>query len=409
MTGAVRTLTHFGGAPLKELAHRFGTPLYVYDLERLRRDFSRFSGAFRNLGFVAYSLKANPNRWLLRTLADLGAGADAVSGGEVLQALSAGIPAEKIVFAGPAKTSEELDLAAGHRIFAIHVENEGEARYLAEHWPGTRVGLRVNPAIDPGTHPKIATGLPESRFGLPLAEVPRIVHTFSSKLQIRGLHVHIGSQIRDPRAYLAALDRVLPLLDLLPEAEYLDLGGGFGVDYEKDEDPWVREILEALRPRVEALGVQVLLEPGRSVVARCGLLLARVLYVKPVGTRTYALLDAGMTDLVRPALYGVRHRVQVVTEEDRPLRTYTLAGPVCENTDVFAEDLSLPELRPGDLVVFRDAGAYGFSMACNYNLRARPAEVAVEQGRAALIRPREPVGGFLMGEPTRLEFIPLKP
>ena len=402
-------LTTFGEVSLEALAAHFGTPLYVYDLARLRRDFSRFQNAFANLEFVAYSLKANPNRWLLKTLADLGAGADAVSGGEVLQALSAGIPAQRIVFAGPAKTPQELDLAARQQIFAIHVENEAEAQYLADHWPGTRVGLRVNPAIDPGTHPKIATGLPESRFGLPLEAVPRLVKTYGSALQIRGLHVHIGSQIRNPRAYLDALDRILPLLELLPDPEYLDLGGGFGVDYEQDDDPWVEEILQALRPRVEPLGVRILLEPGRSVVARSGILLARVLYLKTMGTRTYALLDAGMTDLVRPALYGVRHRVQVVAAEDRPLRTYTLAGPVCENTDVFAEDLRLPELQPGDLVVFRDTGAYGFSMACNYNLRARPAEVAVDQGRAALIRPREPVGGFLMGEPAELEFVPLNP
>ncbi len=402
-------LTTFGEVSLEALAAHFGTPLYVYDLARLRRDFSRFQNAFANLEFVAYSLKANPNRWLLKTLADLGAGADAVSGGEVLQALSAGIPAQRIVFAGPAKTPQELDLAARQQIFAIHVENEAEAQYLADHWPGTRVGLRVNPAIDPGTHPKIATGLPESRFGLPLEAVPRLVKTYGSALQIRGLHVHIGSQIRNPRAYLDALDRILPLLELLSDPEYLDLGGGFGVDYEQDDDPWVEEILQALRPRVEPLGVRILLEPGRSVVARSGILLARVLYLKTMGTRTYALLDAGMTDLVRPALYGVRHRVQVVAAEDRPLRTYTLAGPVCENTDVFAEDLRLPELQPGDLVVFRDAGAYGFSMACNYNLRARPAEVAVDQGRAALIRPREPVGGFLMGEPAELEFVPLNP
>lgn len=402
-------LTTFGEVSLEALAAHFGTPLYVYDLARLRRDFSRFQNAFANLEFVAYSLKANPNRWLLKTLADLGAGADAVSGGEVLQALSAGIPAQRIVFAGPAKTPQELDLAARQQIFAIHVENEAEAQYLADHWPGTRVGLRVNPAIDPGTHPKIATGLPESRFGLPLEAVPRLVKTYGSALQIRGLHVHIGSQIRNPRAYLDALDRILPLLELLSDPEYLDLGGGFGVDYEQDDDPWVEEILQALRPRVEPLGVRILLEPGRSVVARSGILLARVLYLKTMGTRTYALLDAGMTDLVRPALYGVRHRVQVVAAEDRPLRTYTLAGPVCENTDVFAEDLRLPELQPGDLVVFRDTGAYGFSMACNYNLRARPAEVAVDQGRAALIRPREPVGGFLMGEPAELEFVPLNP
>ncbi len=402
-------LTTFGEVSLEALAAHFGTPLYVYDLARLRRDFSRFQNAFANLEFVAYSLKANPNRWLLKTLADLGAGADAVSGGEVLQALSAGIPAQRIVFAGPAKTPQELDLAARQQIFAIHVENEAEAQYLADHWPGTRVGLRVNPAIDPGTHPKIATGLPESRFGLPLEAVPRLVKTYGSALQIRGLHVHIGSQIRNPRAYLDALDRILPLLKLLPDPEYLDLGGGFGVDYEQDDDPWVEEILQALRPRVEPLGVRILLEPGRSVVARSGILLARVLYLKTMGTRTYALLDAGMTDLVRPALYGVRHRVQVVAAEDRPLRTYTLAGPVCENTDVFAEDLRLPELQPGDLVVFRDTGAYGFSMACNYNLRARPAEVAVDQGRAARIRPREPVGGFLMGEPAELEFVPLNP
>ena len=402
-------LTTFGEVSLEALAAHFGTPLYVYDLARLRRDFSRFQNAFANLEFVAYSLKANPNRWLLKTLADLGAGADAVSGGEVLQALSAGIPAQRIVFAGPAKTPQELDLAARQQIFAIHVENEAEAQYLADHWPGTRVGLRVNPAIDPCTHPKIATGLPESRFGLPLEAVPRLVKTYGSALQIRGLHVHIGSQIRNPRAYLDALDRILPLLELLSDPEYLDLGGGFGVDYEQDDDPWVEEILQALRPRVEPLGVRILLEPGRSVVARSGILLARVLYLKTMGTRTYALLDAGMTDLVRPALYGVRHRVQVVAAEDRPLRTYTLAGPVCENTDVFAEDLRLPELQPGDLVVFRDTGAYGFSMACNYNLRARPAEVAVDQGRAALIRPREPVGGFLMGEPAELEFVPLNP
>ncbi len=404
----MHTLETFGGVSLEALAARFGTPLYVYDLARLRRDFLRFPHAWRNLRFVAYSLKANPNRWLLRTLADLGAGADAVSGGEVVQARQAGIPAERIVFAGPAKTPEELDLAARTGIFAIHLENEGEAAYLARHWPGAAVGIRVNPALDPGTERRIATGLPESRFGIPLEQVPDLIRRYRARLRIRGLQVHIGSQIRRPEPYLQALDRVLSLLDHLPEAEYLDLGGGFAVDYQREEDPWVDEILAALKPRVEALPLPVILEPGRSVVARCGLLLSRVLYIKQVGTRTYALLDAGMTDLVRPALYGVQHRVQKVGHRDEEAtHRYTLAGPVCENTDVFAEGVPLPPLNPGDLVVFRDTGAYGFAMACNYNLRARPAEVAVDQGRAALIRPREPVGGFLMGEPERLEFTDL--
>ncbi len=401
------SLHTFGGVSLEALAAHYGTPLYVYDLARVKQDFLRFQRAFQNLKFVAYSLKANPNRWLLKTLESLGAGADAVSGGEVAQALGAGIPPERIVFAGPAKTPEELDLAAQANIFAIHVENEGEAEYLAQRWPGTAVGFRVNPGIDPRTRPEIATGLPESRFGLPLEEVPRLLKTYGHRLRIRGLHVHIGSQIREAQAYLEALNRVKPLLDLVPQAEYLDLGGGFAVDYDQDDDPWITEILATLKPWVERLPVPVILEPGRAVVARSGLLLARVLYIKRMGHRTYALLDAGMTDLVRPALYGVRHRVQRVGVNDDPLETYTLAGPVCENTDVFAEDVSLPRLKPGDLVVFRDTGAYGFSMACNYNLRARPAEVAVEEGRAALIRPREPLGGFLMGEPATLEFHPV--
>jgi diaminopimelate decarboxylase len=388
------------GVSLEEAAQRFGTPLYVYSRAAIEDAYRAYEAAFAPVPHrVCYALKANGSGALLRVLAGLGAGADIVSGLELQAALRAGFPPERIVFSGVGKTEPELEQALGAGIGEFNAESEEEVRRLsrlAEAAGRTAsVTLRVNPDIDARSHPYISTGLRDNKFGVDIAEAPAILARLRGLpgIEVAGVQCHIGSQVRD-MAPLAEAARELAMLSrkLLEQGYALrtvDIGGGLGVDYYVDEGPRPADLAAAVLPHLEGLGLLLLLEPGRSLVARAGALLTRVLFLKESYGKLFVVVDAGMNDLLRPALYNAFHRVEPVVSRERPTRSVDVVGPVCETADFLARDRNLEVPQPGELLAVRDAGAYGFAMASNYNLRPRPAEVLVESGRLRLIRRRE--------------------
>lgn len=388
------------GVSLRDTAARFGTPLFVYSRAAIEESWAAYEEAFSSVPHrICYAVKANGNGAILRLLAALGAGADIVSGGELLAALRAGFPAERIVFAGVGKTEEELDLGLERGIGEFNAESEEEIRRLAgvalARGKVARVSLRVNPDIDPQTHPYISTGLREAKFGVPIGRATEILRRSRSLdgIRIVGVQCHLGSQMTDlePMAAaardLARLSR--ELLDLGLPLETIDLGGGLGVDYESGQSVDPAALAEKILPAIAGLPLTLVLEPGRSLVARAGALLTRVLYVKENEGRRFVIVDAGMNDLLRPALYKAHHRVEPVEPRGGRVAVVDVVGPVCESGDFLAlgRELELPE--PGDLLAVRDTGAYGFAMSSHYNMRPRAAEVLVESGEARLVRRRE--------------------
>lgn len=396
---------------LDELADRFGTPLYVYDMAWIEGRYRAFRDAFAGGDLlVAYSVKANGNLALLNRLAALGSGADIVSLGELHRALQAGIPPERIVFAGVGKTREEMEAGLRAGIYAFNVESAGELRRLkdvaSELGIRAPLGLRVNPDIaSPTPHEYTATGHAASKFGIPIGETMALYRWAAAQpeLLVRGIDVHIGSQIVDIEPYRRSLAEVLSLVaELRAEGigiEYVDLGGGFGVGYDGEPGMSLAELGAVVVPAVEEAGVRLVLEPGRSIVAAGGILVTRVHYVKTNGGKTFVITDGGMTELLRPSHYGGYHAIEpVVHEEDAPETRVDVVGPICESGDFLARDRLLPRVRPGDLLAVRMAGAYGFAMASNYNARRRPPEVMVENGTAHLVRTRETMEDLVRGE-----------
>jgi diaminopimelate decarboxylase len=388
------------GVSLEEAAGRHGTPLYVYSRAAVEEAYAAYDRAFASVPHrVCYALKANASGAILRILAALGAGADIVSGMEMRAALGAGFPADRIVFSGVGKTDAEIDLGVEQRVGVFNAESEAEIARIAAAASGrgrsARVALRVNPDIDPRSHPYISTGLRENKFGTDIALAPEILARARSLAGVRivGLQCHIGSQITDLRPLgesareLAALSR--RLLDQGFALETIDIGGGLGVDYDGAGGLTPSSLAARVLPELQALPLTVLLEPGRSLVARAGVLLTRVLDVKQNRGRTFVVVDAGMNDLLRPALYGAFHRIEPVTLRGRPDIRVDVVGPVCETADFLARDRDLPAVVPGELLAVRDAGAYGFAMSSTYNMRPRAAEALVEEGTARLIRRRE--------------------
>jgi diaminopimelate decarboxylase len=388
------------GASLEALAAEFGTPLYVYGRASIESAFAAYEGAFARVPHrLCYAVKANGNGAILRLLAGLGAGADIVSGGELLAARRAGFPAERIVFAGVGKSDHEIALGLDHGIGEINAESEQEIRRVssiaAARGARARVSLRVNPDIDARSHPYISTGLREAKFGVDIARAPEILRRARGLpgIEVAGLQCHIGSQITDLEP-LAAAARALADLSrqLLDEGfalRTIDLGGGLGVSYDGQVAPGPEAFAAAVLPAVESLPLTLVLEPGRSLVGPAGLLLTRVLYVKEGPARRFVIVDAGMNDLLRPALYDAYHRIEPVRPRGRVPELVDVVGPVCESSDFLARRRELERPEPGDLLAVRDAGAYGFSMASNYNMRPRAAEVLVENGGGRLVRRRE--------------------
>ncbi|HSG08613.1 MAG TPA: diaminopimelate decarboxylase [Longimicrobiales bacterium] len=401
---------HCGDVPAEELAGRFGTPLYVYDAARIAFRVQAFQTAFRGVDhLLAYSVKANGNLAVLRRLNALGCGADITSLGELFRARTAGIDPEKIVFAGVGKTVQEMRAALEAGIYGFNVESASELRRLdgiaAEMGVRAPVALRVNPdVLSPTPHEYTATGHAATKFGVPLQDAAELYRWAADRphLLVRGIDVHIGSQIVDPTPYLRALGRVLELVRSLAHQgtalEYLDIGGGYGIPYDGGAALDVDGLAGEVVPRVKAAGLKLVLEPGRSLVGDAGVLLTRVEYVKRAG-KTFVIVDGGMSDLIRPSHYGGYHAIERVdTRCSRPEEPVDVVGPVCETGDFLARDrvMELPE--QGELLAVRTVGAYGFSMASNYNGRLRPAECLVDGDQVELIRKRETLDDLIRGE-----------
>lgn len=391
------------GVSLDALAHRYGTPLYVYSARHILDRLDLFRSAFQSVDhLVCYAVKANSSLEILRLLAGRGAGFDIVSGGELERVLIVDRgAAERVVFSGIGKTAAEMDLALGAGILLFNVESEDELELLGERAAKkrkrARFALRVNPDVFTETHPYISTGMREHKFGIDIGKARGVYRRAGKFLEPAGVSVHIGSQIQNAQPFGSAAERVTKLVaDLRRDGHaisFIDIGGGLGIEYHHDK-PFdsaenVAQYAAALIPSVQAAGdVKLLLEPGRFLVGQAGALLARVLYVKKNGTKTFVITDAAMNDLIRPALYQAFHEI-VPVMRGRQKVVVDVVGPVCETGDFFARDRALEKLKTGDLVAVLDTGAYGMALASNYNSRPRPAEVLVEGKRARLIRRRE--------------------
>jgi diaminopimelate decarboxylase len=405
---AVAGTLHAEELPLTDLAARFGTPCYVYSRAALEAAYRQYTAAFAGTRhLVCYAMKANSNLAVLDTFARLGCGFDIVSGGELARVLAAGGDPAKVVFSGVGKTEGEMEAALAAGILCFNVESAAELDVLnavAKRMAATApVSFRVNPDVDPRTHPYIATGLKESKFGVAFEEAPALYRHAATlpHVAVRGIDCHIGSQITDLPAYAETAAKMFELVDRIAAdgilLDHVDLGGGIGIRYQ-DEDT-IDPVLYALAVR-RACGERshrLLFEPGRFLVGNAGVLLTRVLYLKPGAVRNFAIVDAAMNDLIRPALYEAWHGVDPVCPRSGSARRWQIVGPICESGDFLARDRDLV-LAPGDLLAVRGAGAYGFAMSSNYNSRPRACEVMVEGACAHLVRARETLADLYAGE-----------
>jgi diaminopimelate decarboxylase len=400
-----------GAFRLSELAARFGTPLYVYDLEHVEARYRAFDQAFAEVDhLIAYSVKANGNLAILHRLGRLGAGADIVSLGELYRALRAGIPPERIVFAGVGKTEEELKAGLEAGIHVFNVESRGELERLDAVATALRIvapfAVRVNPdVVSPTFHEYTATGHAETKFGVPVEETYELYRWARGRkwLSARGIDVHIGSQILEPLPYFEALSRVVEMVPRLREEgdrlEFVDIGGGYGVPYREEPRMIMQDLASVILPLVRTTGLRLILEPGRFLVGEPGVLLTRVEYVKRVAGKWFVIVDGGMSDLIRPSHYEAYHAIEpVVMPGPRRVEVVDVVGPICESGDFLARarPLELPE--PGELLAVRTAGAYGFAMASNYNARRRPAEALVDGDEVHIVRRRETLEDLVRGE-----------
>jgi diaminopimelate decarboxylase len=420
---ARRGQLHAERIPVAALAEAHGTPLYVYSTATLTRHWKVLKGSLRGLdALLCYAVKANSNLAVLAHFARLGAGFDIVSGGELYRVLKAGGRPGKVVFSGVGKRDDELAFALDAGVGTINVESAGELRRLSAVARRLKVrapvALRVNPDVDPKTHPYIATGLRESKFGVPVAEARRLYHAAVTDphLDVRGVACHIGSQITTLRPFVDAVGRVRALAADLARAgirlRHLDVGGGLGVTYRDEEPPSPAQYGAAIRTALAGWEGEVHLEPGRVLVGNAGVLITRVIQLKRSGRKTFVVVDAAMNDLVRPAFYDAWHEIEPVVAPPRGARAVTcdVVGPVCESGDFLARNRRLVLPAEGDLLCVRTAGAYGFTMASNYNSRPRAAEVLVDGDRALLARERETYPDLIRGEalppPARKRFRP---
>ncbi len=399
---------HLEDVALDTLAERFGTPLYAYSRRALESAYQAYADAFAETPhLICYAVKANSSLAILNLFARLGAGFDIVSGGELARVQAAGGDPGKVVFSGVGKTADEMRAALDAGILCFNVESESELhrldRVAGELGKVAPVSFRVNPDVDPKTHPYISTGLKENKFGVPIADAAALYRLAAGlpNLKITGIDCHIGSQLTDLSPLADAADRVLALVDALAAEgitlHHIDLGGGVGIRYRDETPPDLVAYGRVLARKFAGRREKLLLEPGRSLVGNAGLLLTRVEYLKPGADKNFAIVDAAMNDLMRPALYEAYHEIVAIDERAAPARRYDIVGPICETGDFlgFARDLAIEE---GDLLALLSAGAYGMSMASNYNSRPRAAEVLVDKNEIHLIRERETQEGMMAGE-----------
>jgi diaminopimelate decarboxylase len=395
------------GVPLADVAAAAGTPLYLYSAATLRERYTAIDAAFGEYPHALhYALKANSTFAIARLVKDLGGKADANSVWEIELARKVGFEAAEIVFTGVGKSADELECAVSLGLKAINVESAGELSRVEAIARRTgvvaRVAVRVNPDIDSGSHPHIATGLKINKFGVPLDAARQLFSTIGQRpaLKLVAVHVHVGSQITTLEPLRRAASTVAGLSGELRAAgvvlEYADLGGGLGIAYDDRDVPSAEEYVGALLGEIRATGLPIVVEPGRSIAGPAAVLVARVIDIKARDPSSdFVVIDAGMSELLRPALYGAFHRIEPVAPRDAAERRYEIVGPVCESSDVVGRDRRMPRLEVGDLVAIRDAGAYGSAMASNYNRRPLPAEVLVDEGRWRVIRRRQTIDDML--------------
>ncbi|MCF2858566.1 diaminopimelate decarboxylase [Pseudoalteromonas sp. SMS1] len=396
---------------VQDIAKKYGTPCYVYSRKTLERHYRAFTdAAAAHTHLVCYAVKANSNLAVLNVLAKMGAGFDIVSQGELARVLKAGGDPSKVVFSGVAKTNEEIAFAISKQIKCFNVESKAELERISaiatQMQTSAPVSIRVNPDIDAKTHPYISTGLKENKFGIDIKQAFDVYQLACALpgIQVVGVDFHIGSQLTEVEPFLAALDKVLALVDTLKKAgiilHHLDIGGGLGVPYEGEKPPhpsaYAAQVIERLG---DYSNLELIFEPGRAIAANAGLLVTKVEYLKPTADKHFAIVDAGMNDMLRPSLYQAWQEIIAVSPrtDNTPEHTYDVVGPVCETGDFIGKDRVLA-IQPGDLLAQRSAGAYGFTMSSNYNSRPRVAEIMVDGDTAHLVRARETLESLWQGE-----------
>ncbi|MGO9614007.1 MAG: diaminopimelate decarboxylase [Dissulfurispiraceae bacterium] len=397
------------GVAVAEIVSKTGTPVYIYSYNTLLRHFMAYERAFQRIPhIICYALKANSNSAILRLFAGHGGGADIVSGGELFRALKAGIPPGKIVYAGVGKTEEEIRDALRSRILMFNVESEEELEQIDKIAGVMKtkapVALRINPDIDPQTHPYISTGLRKHKFGIPIENALEY-YALAERLKnvvIVGIHKHIGSQLTKVSPFVDALKRLLVLLDELTcqgiTIKYLDIGGGLGITYKDEKPPLPSHLAKQIMPILKNRAITLILEPGRSIVGNAGILVTKALYLKEGEGKHFVIVDAGMNDLLRPTLYGAYHHIQPLIKNRRHKMIADIVGPICESGDFLAKEREIQKVKQGEYLAVMSAGAYGFTMSSNYNSRLRVVEVMVKGNTYALIRKRETYEDLIRGE-----------
>lgn len=397
------------GIPIQQIAEKVGTPFYLYSYHTLVRHFTVFDEAFKGIPhLICYSAKANSNLALLRLFVNLGGGADVVSGGELYRALKGGAAPQKIVFSGVGKREDEIEYALKTGILMFNVESSQELQVINDVagriGKNAAIAIRVNPDIDPKTHPYISTGLKQNKFGIDILRAPMAYRLASQlpNLKVIGIDCHIGSQLVEVEPIIEALRRLKQLVENLRkegmEIQYLDLGGGLGITYEDEEPPHPVEYASTILEEIRGFGCTLILEPGRVIVGNAGVLVSKVLYTKENEEKRFVIVDAGMNDLIRPSYYGSYHQILPVKEETREEIVADVVGPICESSDFLAKGRKIPNLRVGELIAVMSAGAYGFSMSTNYNSRPRIAEILVRDDQMFVIRRREGYEDLIRGE-----------
>lgn len=396
--------------PLEQIAKEQGTPSYIYSHATFTRHFQAVDQAFASVPhIIAFAMKANSNIAILRLMASLGSGADIVSGGELFRALKAGIPPNKIVFAGVGKDHNEIKYAIESGILFFNVESGAELQAI-NHVAGelgtqARVALRVNPNIDPQTHPYISTGMKKSKFGIGADQVLGEFDQAAAlpNIQVVGVHAHIGSQLTKVSPFVDSLTKVLGLIQTLKSKgipiQYLNIGGGLGITYSDETPPQPQELADAITPILKETECEIVMEPGRVIAGNAGILLTRVIYIKDNGTKKFAIVDAAMNDLIRPSLYQAHHDILPVNQvPNAPEDVFDVVGPICESGDFLAQNRTMPVVKEGDLLAVMSAGAYAFTMASNYNSRPKVPEILVKGGESFVIRKRESYDDLIRGE-----------
>jgi diaminopimelate decarboxylase len=405
-----------GDVALADIAQAVGTPFYCYSLPTLRRHIQAFEEPLVGVEHqTCFAMKANANLAILSVMARHGLGADVVSGGELFLALRAGIPAEKVVYSGVGKTTAEIDMALSAGIMMFNIES-GEELEVINARAGVMgkkapIAIRVNPDVDPRTHPYISTGMQKNKFGIAIeASLEHYLKAMAMPhVEIVGIDCHIGSQLTEVEPFIDAVERLKVLIERLKAKgilfRYLDLGGGLGITYANEEPPHPSAYAKAILQAVGGLGLKLVFEPGRVIVGNTGVLVTRVQYRKQTPKKTFIIVDAGMNDLIRPALYDAWHDIKPVELSSRETEQVDVVGPICESSDFLAKDRSLPAFRRGDLLAVMSAGAYGFTMSSTYNARPRPAEVMVDESRYFVVTKRQSYEDLVSGQHVPEEFV----